>query len=256
MDETYIAARAAATKAATLAGSFAPGRRSTPLATSTPSGWVARMPAATLSGVSPPASTNGRRAARAMTGHGAATPPPPNPSTKASYSHSAGDHAAGGGNRSFVADPHRLDQAARVQSGVVGGLLVAVELRAIEAQLVERARDRRRPAALTNTPTFSTPGGTAASTDRAACRPDVALRARPQVDADGPCPGLDRHRRVVRRGDAADLDQQRHLSRPAPSARRPGRARASASRPPASRRRRPPAAGRRRRRRGSPTRRR
>ena len=47
-------------------------------------GWVARIAAATLSGVRPPASRKGRRARAAISDQGASTPAPPYPSTCAS----------------------------------------------------------------------------------------------------------------------------------------------------------------------------
>jgi hypothetical protein len=80
--------RAAATNARTLPRSFTPGALSTPLATSTHHGSTRRTASATLSGVSPPASTSFRALASDRTRpHSNACPVPPSaPRTFASTS--------------------------------------------------------------------------------------------------------------------------------------------------------------------------
>ena len=140
--------------------------------------------APTFSGVRPPASRNGRRARAAISGQGAGTPPPPKPSTKASYSQSAGDQPASRGERRLVAHAHDADRARRVQRREVGGPPRRREAARDPAPARRCGAPTSSAGALTNTPTLSTPAGTAASTSRAALGLDVALRARPEVDAD------------------------------------------------------------------------
>ena len=90
------------------------------------------------------------------------------------------------GNRLKISVSHcENDNVVRVQQGVVGRLFVAVELRAIEAQLVERARDLggRRVDEHAHLQHARRNGG---QHGPGGLGPDVAVRSRPML-ASVPC---------------------------------------------------------------------
>ena len=193
--------------AATAAGSFTPGRISTPLATSTPSAPVAAIAAATLIGVSPPASKNGRRARRAINAHGAATPAAAEAVDERVVEPQRRRPARLVVERRFVAHANHADDLRPGHGRERRRRLVAVKLRAVQRQLVDPARDLVSRRADEHAD-LQHPSRNRGDHTLRVGRRDESLRPRPQVDADrvGACRG--RHRRVLGRGHAADLHER------------------------------------------------
>ena len=167
--------------AATLAGSFRRGLLSTPLATSTPFGAAAATAAATFSGVSPPASRNGRRACVAINDHGAGTPPPPSRHVRV-VQPERGRPARRAFERSLVPHAQDADQPP-IETAEVRGGLVAGELRLVQLQLVDAALDLvdRRVDEHADLEHARRNGGQHVTRG---LRLDEALRPRPQVHAE------------------------------------------------------------------------
>ena len=208
--------RAAAMNAATLAGSLRRGLLSTPLATSTPSGRAARDRGRDVLGRQtarqqerPPRARGDQRPGRRHAGAAVAVDVRVVEPERRRPAGLASNEASSRTRTTRISRANRAGRSRRRPRRREAARDPAPARRC-------GARPRRRARRRTRRPSARRPGS-AARTSRAASGVDVALRPRPEVHADGVGARGRRHRRVLGRRDAADLDEE-------PSHRRSARA--------------------------------